>query len=146
MQCDQNKRSFNQVLILGKSDFHDRSKITCTNGLDIPEVLDDQVPQVAPIPDTDIEDNLDPVVKKWYEERGKTGNGESMSSICENWGIRKSSFVENKGKPGMLKQWLKPDQSIEELDVELLGEALTDSNERAWWLRTCCATTAKFNN
>ena len=140
----QNKKSANQVLTLGKSDPDDPSKITCNSELDIPEVL--EVPQVSPIPETDIEDDLPPVVKEWFADKGNTvAPGESMRDRCESWGIRKQSWVE-KREPGLVEPWLREDQNIWELDVQGLRESLHDSNERAWWLRRCCATTARFNN
>jgi len=50
------------------------------------------------------------------------------------------------GWPGSRQPWLLKDQNIQDVNVETLQLSLEDSNERAWWLRTCCATTAKFNN
>jgi len=41
--------------------------------------------------------------------------------------------------------WIVKKKKMEDLDVEALQASLEDSNERAWWLRKCCATTAQFN-
>merc|ERR1711862_310902 len=45
-----------------------------------------------------------------------------------------------------LSPWLNDDQTIWDLNVEPLRNQLQFSNDKAWWLRKCCATTAQFNN
>ena len=41
-------------------------------------------------------------------------------------------------------KWLTTDNPAD-IYFEALIASLDDSNERAWWLRKCCATTAGFN-
>jgi len=40
--------------------------------------------------------------------------------------------------------WLEAEDTFEELETGEVAKSLEDSNEYAWWLRKCCAKSAKF--
>ena len=142
------KLSLNQRLIVGKSlDKDDLSKIECDKEFDAPpEVLDEEIPEVSPIPSTDIANDLEPLTKKWLMENGRGGEVKtSMRGKCETV-LKLGDWIEQLGWEGSTANWLGRDQNIWDVDEEKLQVSLANGNERAWWLRKCCATTAKFNN
>jgi len=140
------KKGSNQRLTIGKSAKNDLSLMICDKTIDEaknpiklkPAELEKLIKGIA---DDDIEDDIDAIAKEWYVENGKDiwrneNHGKTIAEKCKMI-LRKGTWP--------LDPWLKEDANLWEMDVESLHAALNDSNERAWWLRKCCATTARFN-
>lgn len=114
----------NTKLIIGKSDPNDRSKAICHEDLDTKEIPDEQVQPLMPVPTADEE----------FERDEKT----------QNWVAANKCIRVLKRGTELGTKWLTTDNPAD-IDFEALVASLDDSNERAWWLRKCCATTAGFN-
>jgi len=114
----------NTKLIIGKSDPEEPSKMNCDKNLDTKQIPDDQVETLKEVADADAEFERDEESQNW-----------SVQNKCMN--VLKTGT--ELGTP-----WLTTD-NLEDINFSALEASLDDSNERAWWLRQCCATTAGFN-
>jgi len=103
-----------QTLKIGKADPSNPQKMICHDDLDKAEVSKNGVPAEAPTTPED--------VCTTPKKCSKTINDKK-----EVWGKAK------KIKTGDVEQWLNPS-----------GKASDHGSEHAWWLRKCCAKTAKF--
>lgn len=127
------EKGIQQRLIIGKSENStDRSQITCDTTIDaIKNPIEETRPQpvLSPIADTDLDNDLT------FNKR--EDKFEYMAQKCDQV-LRAGSWP--------MDPWLKEDETIWDLNVNPLLEQLKFSNDKAWWLRKCCATTAQFNN
>ena len=56
----------------------------------------------------------------------------------KQWSVNKCLKVAVKGK------WLTKGENLDQLETGEVAKSLPGSNEFAWWLRQCCAKSAKF--
>ena len=103
-----------QTFIMGKSSSEDPAKMTCLDNVDKPEV--EAADALSDLPTEDV------VEEEEYAE-----------------------FYQKKCKK-VLKAggWIEAARPLENLKPGEVASTLQYSDERAWWLRKCCAKTAKF--
>lgn len=103
-----------QTLKIGKADPTDPQKMVCHEDLDKAEIPETDVPALAPTPTQDV----------------STEQKRCLKTIKKKkiWGKKPTQL-----KTGDVEQLLNPS-----------GDANDHGDEYAWWLRKCCAKTAKF--
>jgi len=95
----------------------------CDKNIDKPEIPSGNVLPLKPIPSEDDKDTGEYFTKK----------GKCMEVLLRGTELGTPWLTKVKG------------QKLKQLNFKALEASLEDSNERAWWLRKCCATTAQFN-
>jgi len=103
-----------QTLKIGKVDPNDPRKMICREDLDTPEVSENDVPAVDPTPTHD-----KCTSEEWCNK--------TINDKKEVWG------KVDQLKMGSVEQLLNPS-----------GDANDHGSEHAWWLKKCCAKSAKF--
>ena len=123
-------QGLNTVFKIGKSK-SDKSEMDCREDLDRKEISDDQVMPLKPLKATD-------TVFSQQDEYPP----ETMGFMTT---VGKCTKVLQLGTEGGTPWLSKASDNLNEVDFEALKASLDDSNERAWWLRKCCAISAGFN-
>jgi len=103
-----------QKLIIGKSDPTNPSNMICGDH-DSPEIEEKDMNKISPLPTSDV-----------YEDQDKDYSLNKCLNVA-----RIAGFLAEKGH-------------FSELEKGVVAASLDDSNERGWWLRKCCAKSAKF--
>jgi len=103
-----------QKFLIGKSDPANPSSMICGD-IDSPEIGEEGVYELSPLPNNDVLDDQDAA-----------------------YSLKKCLDVTKKG------EFLSENETFSDLIAGVVANSLVDSNEYGWWLRKCCATSAKF--
>ena len=127
-----------QRFIIGKSDPDDRSKMICRNDIDKTEI--EKVEELSPVPSED--DSFARL--SWegiFKDEGFSSKYPSGQDKCYKTIQKGGSMGYGWVKDGIRLSGIKKGKFY----PEVIRNSLKDSNEFAWWLRKCCASTAKLN-
>ena len=104
-----------QKLLLGKSDPKNPTNMIC-NDDDTAEIGETDVAEVTPLPKANV----------FTEDQTDAKQAQKCVRVMN------------------LEGWMQGYADLLDLPIGKVQESLADSNERGWWLRKCCARTAKF--
>jgi len=108
-------KGLTEKLRIGKHDPDSPADMVCKDDIDKPEIDEDEMQKLSPVPTEDVS------IPKYVD-----------------WNKEKCLKVAREG------EFLTSKQKLGDLEEGQVAKSLVDSNEYGWWLRKCCAKSAKF--